>query len=141
MKTKLFDGDYKLTSPYGWRTRGGQKEFHNGVDFSMPIGTKLKAPFSGIIEVTSDFDNNAKGIRPAYYIRVKFKNGTTGYYFHLNGFIANKGQQVQEGDYIAHSGNTGDSTGPHLHFGIKDKDGKYIDPLPFIILPNKIWQN
>lgn len=132
MKTKIFDGDRRVTSPYGWRQRNGVKEFHNGVDFSMVVNTPLKVPdtFNGAKVRLATADKYG-----GKYIQLIRSDGKGCYYLHVNSFKKSVGQTVKAGDVIALSGNTGLSTGPHLHFGVQSKAtewGSHEDPMPYI---------
>jgi hypothetical protein len=100
---------------------------HTGVDYSFAEGTKLEAVGDGVIERIADFgaDNAGKTL----YLRLD--DGTTAIYGHLSEFKAEVGTRVSEGQIVALSGNTGVSTGPHLHFGLKAPSGEFIDPAQY----------
>ena len=95
---------------------------HNGIDFSVPIGTELYATFDGTIEEARTWPSGGVGI----YL-VSRSKGTgdqsirlRAIYWHLSGVAVKKGDMVSKGQLIGYSGNTGRyTTGPHLHFGIK----------------------
>lgn len=103
---------------------------HNGVDYAVPVGTTVLAMHAGIIEVGSD--------PPGYgnYVRVVGGQYTT-LYAHLERISVAKGQRVSVGTVLGVSGNTGNSTGPHLHVALRVKGmrnpvyGDYIDFVPF----------
>ena len=114
----------RLTSPFGYRRDPftGRKSFHSGIDLAAPLGTPIKVVLEGIVSLTSYsrvFGN---------YMIVTHSNGYQTLYGHVNAFNAKKGQRVNQGDVIALVGNTGLSTGPHVHLSIY-KNGKLIDPL------------
>jgi lysM domain/M23/M37 peptidase domain protein len=114
----------RLTSPFGYRRDPftGRKSFHSGIDLAAPEGTKIKVILDGTVSLTSYsriFGN---------YMIVTHPNGYQSLYGHLSRFNAKKGEQVSQGDIIALVGNTGLSTGPHVHLSIY-KNGKLIDPL------------
>ena len=122
MKSRLFDGDRSITSPFGPRTGG----FHDGVDFSMPIGTNLYAPDDATI-------SNLKDQFGANYQSLRFGNGQQMLLVHLNDFVASG--QVKRGQLIAHSGNSGQSTGPHTHVTLRTQAGvssSAINPVPYL---------
>lgn len=98
-----------ITSPYGWR-RGG---FHQGVDISASTGTNIIASDTGI--VTKSAYHRTYG----YYIVVDHGNSFSTLYAHNSKLLKKVGAKVEKGDVIALSGNTGRSTGPHLHFEIR----------------------
>lgn len=114
----------RIASRFGWRIHPvtGEKHFHNGIDIVMPIGTPIYAPDDGVI-------------RDVYFNNIGGKQlllDTDNYIFgfaHLSEVFVKKGQRVNKGDLIARSGNTGRTTGAHLHFTVADKKtGKHIDP-------------
>lgn len=107
------------------------------IDFVMPIGTNVFAARGGtVIEVASDFheagvDAKVDGPR-ANVVRVLHDDGTMSLYGHLNwnSIRVVPGQRVERGEYLADSGNTGFSTGPHLHFVVQRNRGGAIVSLP-----------
>jgi murein DD-endopeptidase MepM/ murein hydrolase activator NlpD len=109
----------------------------HAIDFEMPIGTGVYAARSGIvIEVASDFfqsgtDLTVDGPR-ANVVRVYHDDGTMSLYAHLNwnSIRVVPGQRLQRGEYLADSGNTGFSTGPHLHFAVQRNSGGSIVSVP-----------
>ena len=105
---------------------------HTGIDLGLKEGTPLHNVYEGVVERVVDYgkENIGKGVI------VRFKDGTEGIYGHLSDIKVKVGQRVTEGDIIGHSGNTGFSTGPHLHVGMKE-NGHFIDPTP---LADKIGQ-
>jgi murein DD-endopeptidase MepM/ murein hydrolase activator NlpD len=109
----------------------------HAVDFAMPIGTDLFAARDGVvIEVASDFfesgtNMDVDGPR-ANVVRVLHDDGTMAVYAHLNWNTIRvvPGQRVRRGEYLADSGNTGFSTGPHLHFVVQRNDGGALVAVP-----------
>jgi murein DD-endopeptidase MepM/ murein hydrolase activator NlpD len=102
------------------------RAFHSGLDVSAPLGTPVYAPASGVIveqEVQPGFGNT---------ILIRHGNGIETRYAHLSRFHAAKGKRLKRGDLIGYVGNTGRSTGPHLHYEVH-KDGNPVDPMKFII--------
>lgn len=107
------------------------------IDFVMPIGTHICAARGGVvIEIASDFFeagvNAAKDGPRANVVRILHDDGTMSLYGHLNwnSIRVVPGQRVARGEYIADSGNTGFSTGPHLHFVVQRNRGGAIVSLP-----------
>lgn len=107
------------------------------VDFAMPIGTHIDAARGGVvIEIASDFFeagvDAAKDGPRANVVRIMHDDGTMSLYGHLNwnSIRVVPGQRVERGEYIADSGNTGFSTGPHLHFVVQRNRGGAIISLP-----------
>ena len=109
----------------------------HAIDFEMPIGTGVYAARSGIvIEVASDFfqsgtDLTVDGPR-ANVVRVYHDDGTMSLYAHLNwnSIRVVPCQRLERGEYLADSGNTGFSTGPHLHFAVQRNSGGFIVSVP-----------
>jgi len=109
----------------------------HAVDFVMPIGTDVFAARDGIvIEVASDFFESGTNLSVdgprANVVRVLHDDGTMALYVHLNWNTIRvvPGQRVQRGEYLADSGNTGFSTGPHLHFVVQRNRGGALESLP-----------
>lgn len=129
MKSVAWKGDHPITSYYGWRTNpiSGVRSFHDGVDVSMPIGTELYSPVSGKIRLAKSDSYGGK------YIQVLASDGKGHWCLHLSEFKVKVGDLVQQGQLIGISGNTGQSTGPHTHFGLQSNAAvwdSHIDPLP-----------
>lgn len=98
-----------LTSPYGYRPRFRRE--HKGVDLKLHIGDTVRAAFDGRVRLTN-FERRGYG----YYVIVRHPNGLETVYGHLSRFLVKPDEYVKAGDPIALGGNTGRSTGPHLHF-------------------------
>lgn len=96
-----------ITSNYGWRRR----RMHRGVDLALHIGDTVRAAFSGKVRLTR-YERRGYG----YYVIIRHNNGLETIYGHLSKFLVQPDQIVKVGDPIALGGNTGRSTGPHLHF-------------------------
>lgn len=129
MKTNIFAGDYRITSPYGYRTLNGKTTFHDGIDFSMVVGTELWFPQSGVIRRAT------KDQYGGLYIQGKFADGTGLWFLHNSKHLLKQGDSFKAGQVVALSGNTGLSSGPHVHVGRQsnaDSWGSHIDPMPFI---------
>ena len=109
----------KTTNAYG----GGG---HNGVDFAAIIGTPVKASLSGVVKGVGDTDIVCRGASYGKWVFIEHPNGLSTIYAHLSLIKVSKGQTVSTGDVIGYSGNTGFSTGPHLHFGLYNTQGVQI---------------
>jgi murein DD-endopeptidase MepM/ murein hydrolase activator NlpD len=112
----------------GWiSSRFGMRwgKMHQGVDLAVSTGTPVKAAASGT--VTQAGNAGSYGL----LVIIKHANGYETRYAHNSRITVKVGQYVKQGDIIAYSGNTGNSTGPHLHFEIR-VNGKAVDPLNFI---------
>jgi len=107
------------------------------VDLSLPLGTPVRAARAGVImEVAGDFFDG--GLDPKYQtqanaVRVLHDDGTMAVYAHLHpdSIRVSPGQRVERGAWLANSGNTGFSTGPHLHFAIQRNAGMELVSVPF----------
>jgi len=117
-----------ITSRYGMRKDpiSGVLQFHGGVDFRANIGTPIMASLDGTISVVSENWLYGK------YIIMSHGNGYKTIYGHLNAFSVKQGDRVARGRKIGEVGNTGYSTGPHLHFGIFDKNNKLVNPMDLL---------
>lgn len=119
--SKLFDsngpsyaGYYMKPFIIGTRTQGIHG--HNGVDYGMPVGSPLYAAASGVVIISK-----SSGYNGGYgkYIVIQHPNGTQTVYGHMSNPAVSVGQSVSQGQYIGASGNTGKSTGPHLHLEVR----------------------
>ena len=122
-----------ITSKFGYRGDiglAGASKFHKGIDIGIPNGTDIIASADGVVEV-SDYGNST-----GYYIKINHGNGFKTIYMHNSELLVEVGQEVKQGDVIALSGNSGNSTGPHLHFGI-EVNGEYVDPLDYVSQENR----
>lgn len=110
------------TSKWGDPRSGGRS--HKGVDIACDVGTPLLAVANGVIRHSYSTNGGNE-------IWIETSDGISYFYCHLSQYIAKPGQQVKVGQPIALSGNTGISTGPHLHLGIM-VNGEWINPMPFL---------
>lgn len=122
--------DSKITSHYGYRIHPitKKKKHHNGTDFSAPIGTAIYAPADGII---TSIKTTAESRGSGNFLKVEHGMGFETSYSHLSKIIVKEHGTVSKGDIIAYTGNTGRSTGPHLHYEVSFL-GKKINPYPLI---------
>lgn len=116
-----------ITSMFGGRQSPGGigSTNHKGVDIGTPMGTPVLAAKSGTVTWASW--NGGYG----NCIIISHGNGNSTLYGHLSGYNVTTDQQVKQGQVIGYSGNTGNSTGPHLHFGIIE-NSNWIDPLNYL---------
>ncbi|MFJ6724297.1 M23 family metallopeptidase [Streptomyces sp. NPDC091281] len=98
---------------------------HTGIDFPVSYGTTVMAATDGTVRTQW---NSAYG----NMVIVTAKDGTETWYCHLSSYRVASGSTVKAGDPIAYSGNSGNSTGPHLHFEVRPGGGSSIDPLPWL---------
>lgn len=109
-----------VSSAYGWR----DGDFHHGLDFAVPSGTLVRSARSGRVEKAGWL--GVYGLA----VLVDHGNGVQSLYAHNSRLLVKVGQLVQTGQEITYSGNTGRTTGPHLHFEIRLK-GRALDPSEF----------
>ncbi|HRH22509.1 MAG TPA: peptidoglycan DD-metalloendopeptidase family protein [Candidatus Paceibacterota bacterium] len=100
---------------------------HNGVDFRAGIGTPVKTALSGVVWGTGNTDIARGCYSYGKWILIKHANGLTTIYGHLSQIKVAAGDKVITGDVIGYSGNTGYSTGPHLHFGVYATQGVIME--------------
>ncbi|WP_405806964.1 M23 family metallopeptidase [Streptomyces sp. NBC_00210] len=123
---------YTLSATYG-KAGNMWSHAHSGQDFAVPIGTKVVATHGGTVVKAGP---NGGGDGPAYgnAIVIKHANGKYSQYAHLSRIDVHIGQTVKTGQKIALSGNTGNSSGPHVHFEIRTTPnyGSAVDPVAFL---------
>ncbi len=110
-----------LTSPFGYRWG----RMHEGIDISVPEGTPIRAAKPGTVVIaayTGGYGN---------YTCVDHGGGLSSCYAHQSSYAVSPGDSVEQGEVIGYSGNTGSSTGPHLHFEIR-VNGSAVDPLGYL---------
>lgn len=114
----------RQTSGFGYRRDpfSGVRRFHYGLDVAAPRGTPILASMEGRVSYIGD---QSRGY--GKYVIVRHPGGFQSLYAHMNGFNVRTGQQIVRGRTIGWVGNTGRSTGAHLHFAII-KDGKFVSP-------------
>ena len=114
---------YRKTSDFGLRqspTKGASSN-HKGVDYATPKGTYLKSPFDGkVVKASSD-------TKSGNYIVIENNEGKRIILAHCDKTLYKTGDNISKGSVIAHSGNSGTSTGAHVHIGQKE-NGQYVNP-------------
>lgn len=117
----------KMTSPFGMRESptAGASTYHQGVDLAGPEGTPIYATRAGRVTVAS-YSNSA-----GYYVSINHLDGYSSIYMHLTNYVVGAGTTVSAGQLIGYMGNTGISTGSHLHFGIS-LNGRYLNPCSLV---------
>lgn len=116
-----------VTSAFGFRDHpvDGEYSFHAAVDIGVKKGTDVLAFGDGCVRYIGE--NDVFGL----YVKIDHDNGVSTFYAHCEELLVRKGQTLKCGDVIAKSGETGNATGPHLHFSI-EKDGIRLDPLLYL---------
>ena len=119
-----FVGDYPITLDYGEKFLPlyTDESPHRGIDYGCPMGTEILASEDGTVQAVANLDAGY-----GKYIKLNHAEGYSSYYAHLSQNNVRQGQTVKKGQVIGLSGNSGNSTGPHLHFEIR-KNGLQIDP-------------
>lgn len=120
--------DTRMSSGFGTRIHPvtGKRKRHRGLDFAANTGTPIYAPADGVIEA----------VRPSHkgsgnFIKLNHSLGFATTYSHMSKFNVKRGQFVRKGDLLGRSGNSGLSTGPHLHYEIRFL-GRALNPRPFV---------
>jgi len=130
---KPFGGSFKISSPFGERIdpKTGEKKFHKGIDFACPEGTPIRAILDGKIYVAGweNPENHKQGYGLRIWQECRYKNETILIvYAHLNEIHKQDGEFASQSSIIGLSGNTGKSTGPHLHLGSRIKNtNQFLD--------------
>jgi len=116
-----------ISSPFGYRSNpfSGQRTFHAAIDIVVNRGTPVKATREGKV---ADTGYNAVF---GNYVIIRHSDGYQSLYAHLDRVMTKKGASVNQGEVLGLSGNTGQSTGPHLHFGIFH-NGQAVDPRKYV---------
>jgi murein DD-endopeptidase MepM/ murein hydrolase activator NlpD len=115
------DVKFKVTQVYGKKSKLYRSNFHKGIDYGCPVGTPVRACVDGI--VTSGSWGRSFGTH-IIVDNAKFPNGSAGLwigYMHLSKIKVVAGQKIKAGQIIGLSGNTGHTTGPHLHIEVQKR--------------------
>lgn len=126
-------GPFRLTQgPNGRYSHFGAKGRY-AMDIAMPEGTPIIASRAGVV-IKTENSQNGRGTHPAgNFVRILHDDGTMGVYLHLmrGSVVVSEGQRVVYGTPLAKSGNTGNSTGPHLHFVVQRNVGLALESIPY----------
>ncbi|OUN01989.1 peptidase M23 [Flavonifractor sp. An92] len=117
-----------VSSPFGWREHPvyGEEKFHNGVDLAVNTGTPIGAFAAGTVEYIGDSPDEY-----GLYLQIDHGNGVKSFYAHCSQLCVQQGQTVAAGETVALAGETGNATGPHLHFEVKFQ-GVRLNPVYYI---------
>ena len=132
-----YQGDVRVSSPFGWRTLFGKRVYHKGVDL---VGTDktVRAVFGGVVgQSTIITDPKNRTSEWGNYVRIDGEDGRIYYYCHLAKRLVGRGAKVEVGDAIGIEGSTGKSTGSHLHFEVRE-NGSSIDPTKILGIKNTV---
>lgn len=122
--TQPLEGAY-LSSPYGGRW--GRN--HNGVDLCLrggTLGAEIVSAYAGTV-ITAEYSGSGYG----NHVEIDHGNGYTTMYAHMESLSVSAGDIITAGTLVGHGGSTGNSTGPHLHFELRE-NGNAVDPLPYL---------
>ena len=127
-------GSHRYTSGFGYRKDpvSGKRRMHNGTDIAAPLGTKIVASGDGVVI----FAGNNGGY--GRLIKIKHSQGFISYYAHLHRINVKVGQKVSRGDKIGAMGNSGRSTGVHLHYEIR-LGGKPLNASSYMKATNNVF--
>lgn len=120
---------------------------HNGVDFKAAIGTPVTASKEGVVAGVGNTDQSCNGVSYGKWALIKHPNNLSTLYAHLSIIKVSGGQQVETGQLVGYSGDTGYATGPHLHYGVFASEGVEIKSYKSkicgtnMVLPVKIKNN
>ena len=116
-----------LSSPFGyrWHPTQGIWKMHYGVDLAAYSGTPIYASRGGVVTTAT------YGWSGGYYVTINHGDGYSSTYLHMTHYIVSEGDFVSQGQVIGYVGSTGDSSGPHLHFGIS-YNGTYVNPADYV---------
>ncbi len=116
-----------ISSDFGYRIHpiSGEYKLHSGTDFAAPTGTPIYAADDGVV-ITASYSSSAGN-----WIIIDHGDGLMTVYMHNSKLFVSVGDTVTKGENIALCGSTGNSTGSHLHFGVK-LNGEYVDPMPYL---------
>lgn len=117
-----------ISCDFGWRTNpftGQSKEYHNGLDIAGPWKSPIIAPADGVVV------KSGKHKYLGNYVKLRHPSGILTSFGHLASCAVKKGAKVKRGDVIGYMGNTGRTTGTHLHYAVI-KDKRFVDPLKYI---------
>lgn len=116
----------RISSPAGLRYNPitGRREFHDGVDIAIPVGTPIVAPRYGYVLATGYSASFGR------FLRITHSDNYVSFFAHLHSVPLTVGQRVEQGEQVAYSGNTGWSTAPHLHFGLF-RNGQFVNPISY----------
>lgn len=123
----IYPNDGVITSGFGWRVHPilGYERFHAGIDFGGDYGSTIIAADSGVVIFSGWYGGYGNAVI------IDHGNGITSLYGHASELFVAEGQAVRQGDAIAAIGSTGLSTGPHLHFEVR-QNGEPVDPATYL---------
>ena len=124
--TYIWPTEGTLTSYYGYRRLSVGSSYHRGIDVAASTGTDIYAADGGTVIFSSEYGGYG------YVIQIEHDNGDVTYYAHCSKLLKKCGETVKQGELIAYMGNTGVSTGSHLHFELRKNGEDPVDPLEYL---------
>ena len=107
-----------ITSPF----QSSDRPDHNGVDIRAAVGTPVRASDAGVVAAQYWHDRGGRSML------VDYANGMRAGFAHLSAYNVADGESFERGQVIAYTGDTGATTGPHLHYTLRDREGEYVNP-------------
>ena len=124
--TYIWPTDGTLTSYFGYRRLEVGSSYHKGLDIAAWTGTDIYAADGGVVIYSGEMGGYG------YMLEIEHDNGDITYYAHCSKLLKRRGDVVKQGELIAYMGNTGVSTGSHLHFEIRQNGETPVDPLELL---------
>ena len=117
----------EITSPFGWRTHPifGTSRFHSGIDLGADYGDPIVAADGGVVIYADWMGGYGKAVI------IDHGNGISTLYAHNSDLVVSEGQRIGRGQQVAYAGSTGYSTGPHLHFEVR-QNGSPVNPMDYL---------
>lgn len=129
--------NFGITSASGRLYASGS---HNGVDFKALMGTPIKAMGDGVVIGAGNTDLTCPRASFGQWILIKYSNGLSAIFAHLSVISVKEGDSVRTGQIVGYSGNTGYSTGPHLHVGVYASDAVKVENRPSVSCGGKVYR-
>ena len=138
----IYNGKFRVTSPFGWRVLNGVRDNHHGIDV---VGENVKhiccvaAGYVGVSTIVPKSEIGDLTWQWGNYVRVDGDDGRKYYYCHMSRRLVSAGRRVEVGDHLGIEGNTGYSFGSHCHFEVRE-NGYAVDPSRFLGIPNAVGE-
>lgn len=134
--------DYIYVTQLFGKTEAGKRLYangtHNGTDFRASVGTPVKSMADGVVAGIGDTDIQCPGVSFGRFILIKYNDGLASTFGHLSLIKVSTGDKVTRGQIVGYSGNTGYTTGPHLHVSVYARDAVELKTLPSKSCPGRV---